>query len=148
MSTPIVIVPSAGLPVTEATNGFGTPVTVAANGFGIPVTVVSSGGMPVVGSQQIQLSASTVSNTATAGTVIGTLSVLNGSGSYTFSLSSNPGSLFSISGSSLQVAAALTVGSDAITIKADNGAGSVLSAPFLITVTNGAYVPTFELLGF
>lgn len=49
MAWPIVIVPSGGLPVTEASNGFGTPVESAANGFGTPVTVVASGGLPVVG---------------------------------------------------------------------------------------------------
>lgn len=140
MSTPIVIVPSGGLAITEAANGFGMPVSVASNGYGIPATVVSSGGIPVVGSQAIQLSASTVLDNATVGTTIGTLSVLNGSGSYTFTFTSNPGSLFSISGSSLKVAGSLTAGSDAITVHADNGAGSVLDAPFLITVISSAGV--------
>ncbi len=50
MATPIVVVPSGGIPVTEATNGFGTPVTVATNGIGTAVTVVAAGGLPVVGS--------------------------------------------------------------------------------------------------
>ena len=145
---PIVIVASGGIPVTEVTPGFGTPVSVASTGFGFAVTVVSSGGMPVVGSQFIQLSASTVVSNAAIGTTIGTLSVFNGSGTYTYTLTSNPGSLFSISGSSLQVAASLSPGSDPITVHADNGAGSVLNATFLITVFNSAYVPTFELLGF
>ena len=136
MSLPIVIVASGGLPITESVSGIGTPVSVAANGMGTAVTVVSSGGMPVVGSQQIQLSAATVLDSATVGTTIGALSVQNGSGSYTYTLTSNPGSLFSISGSNLQVAAALSAGSDAITVHADNGVGSVLNASFLITVTS------------
>lgn len=148
MSTPIVIIASGGIPVTEAANGLGTPVSVAANGLGIPVTVVASGGMPVVGSQQIQLSAATIASNATVGTTIGVLSVLNGTGSYTFTLTSNPEGLFAVSGSNLNVAAALSVGSDPITVQADNGAGSVLNMAFLITVTNGSFVPTFELLGF
>jgi hypothetical protein len=97
----------------------------------------------------IQLSSATVADTATIGTVIGALSVVGGTGSYIFTLTSNPGGLFSISGSNLQVAAALTAGSDAITVHADNGAGSVLNRALLITVTHvGAYVPTFEFLGF
>lgn len=50
MSTPIVVVASGGLPVTEAANGQGIPVIQALNGFGIPVTIVASGGTPVVGS--------------------------------------------------------------------------------------------------
>lgn len=148
MSLPIVIVTSGGIPITESASGKGTPVSVASNGFGTAVTVVSSGGMPVVGSQQIQLSSATVLSTATVGTTIGALSVFNGSGSYTFTLTSNPGGLFSISGSNLQVAASLSIGSDPITVHADNGAGSVLNMAFLITVTNGSFVPTFELLGF
>lgn len=148
MSLPIVIVASGGIPITESVSGIGTPVSVAANGLGTAVTVVSAGGLPVVGSQQIQLSAATVQSNASVGTVIGTLSVLNGTGSYTFTLTSNPGSLFSISGSSLEVAGTLSVGSDPITVHADNGAGSVLSAALLITVLNGSYVPTFYFLGF
>lgn len=148
MSTPIVIVASGGLPITEATNGLGMPVSVAANGMGTPVTVVSSGGMPVVGSQLIQLSAAVIASNATVGTTIGALSVLNGSGTYTYTLTSNPGGLFSISVANLQVGAALSAGSDAITVHADNGAGSVLNGVFLITVLNSAYAPTFEFLGF
>lgn len=82
----------------------------------------------------INLSAATVPAAATVGTVIGTLSVQNGTGTYTFTLTSNPGTLFSITTASLQVAAALTAGSDAITIQANNGAGSIITQPFLITV--------------
>lgn len=84
----------------------------------------------------IALSNATVASTATVGTTIGSLSVVNGIGSYTFTLTSNPGTLFSISGSSLQVAAALTAGSDPITIHADNGAGGVITQPFTITVSS------------
>lgn len=86
----------------------------------------------------ISLSASTVLDSATVGTTIGTLSVVGGTGVYTFTLTSNPGTLFSITGTALKVAASLTAGSDAITIKADNGAGSVITQPFLITVTSSA----------
>jgi len=102
------------------------------------------------GGPQLLLSASTIADTASVGDVIGTLSVSGGTGSYTYTFTSNPGTLFSISTASLEVAAALTAGSDPITIKADNGAGSVVSRAFLITVTHasGTYVPTFELLGF
>lgn len=95
----------------------------------------------------IVLSSATIASTASIGTTIGTLSVQGGSGTYTFTLVSNPGALFAISGSSLNVAAALSPGSDPITINANNGAGSNFNTSFLITVT-GAFVPTFELLGF
>ena len=40
MGMPVVTVASGGLPVVEATNGYGTPVTEAANGRGIAVTKV------------------------------------------------------------------------------------------------------------
>jgi hypothetical protein len=88
----------------------------------------------------LNLSASTVADTATVGTVIGTLSVTGGTGSYTYTFTSNPGTLFSITTNQLKVAAALTAGSDPITIKADNGAGSTVTKAFLITVTSSAGV--------
>jgi hypothetical protein len=83
----------------------------------------------------IILSNSTIPSTASIGTTVGTLSVVGGTGTYTFTLTSNPGSLYAISGSSLNVAGALTAGSDPITIQASNGAGSVITQPFTITVT-------------
>lgn len=98
----------------------------------------------------IQLSNATVLDSASVGFVIGTLSVTGGTGTYTFTLTSNPGTLFSITTASLKVAAALTAGSDPITVHADNGAGSVLNRSFIILVTHASsgYVPTFEVLGF
>ena len=83
----------------------------------------------------ILLSNATVASTATVGTTVGALSVINGSGSYTFTLTSNPGGLFAISVANLNVAAALTAGSDPITIHADNGVGGLITQPFVITVT-------------
>jgi hypothetical protein len=83
----------------------------------------------------IRLSNITIPSTSSIGTVVGTFSVIGGSGSYTYSLISNPGGLFSISGNQLQVAAALTAGSDPITVQANNGAGSVFTQPFTIIVT-------------
>lgn len=85
----------------------------------------------------ITLSNNTIADSASIGTTVGTLAVSNGSGSYTFTLEYNPNSLFSISGSSLQVAAALGAfdGITAIGVHADNGAGSVLDQAFLITIT-------------
>lgn len=94
------------------------------------------GGLGLVGAGGaiLNLSAATVASAATVGTVIGALSVAGGKGTYTFSLTSNPGTLFSISGSSLEVAAALTAGSDPIIIQATNGTQTI-SRSFLITVT-------------
>lgn len=90
--------------------------------------VPSSGGA-------IQLSNATIPASSSIGTTIGTFSVLGGTGSYTYSLISNPGGLFSISGNQLQVAASLTAGSDPIMVRANNGTGSVITQPFIITVT-------------
>lgn len=44
MATPVVIVPSGGLPVINTPNA--TPMTVAANGFGVPITLVDKYGTP------------------------------------------------------------------------------------------------------
>lgn len=107
----------------------------------------ASGG--VVG-PSIQLSNATIADTADINDIVGVLSVANGEGDYTFTLTSNPETLFKISGSSLEVAAALSAGSDAITVHADNGAGSTIDRAFIITVTHmsASRVPTFEFLGF
>lgn len=102
------------------------------------------------GGSSVVLDNSTISDAASIGDAVGNLSVLGGTGTYTFSLVSNPGGLFSISGSVLKVAAALTSGFDLINVKADNGVGDAPFAPFSIHVTHasGAFIPTFELLGF
>lgn len=105
------------------------------NRGGSSVVSMQSGGG---GGPVVMLSAATVADTATVGTVIGTLSVVGGTGAYTFTLTSNPGALFSITTTSLKVAAALTAGSDPITVQANNGAGSIVSRAFLITVTSTA----------
>lgn len=98
------------------------------------------GRLGLVGGARItlNLSAATVADTAAVGTVIGTFSVTGGTGSYTYTFTSNPGTLFSITTNQLKVAAALTAGSDPITVQASNGAGSVVTRAFLITVTTSA----------
>ena len=140
MGWPFVIVTSGGLPVTVADNGIGLPYEEATNGFGIAVTFVASGGLPVVleGTATIQLSSATIAENASVGAVVGTLSVTNGSGTYTYTLTSNPGTLYAIDGGNLEVADTLSVGSDAITIEADNGVDTPISRAFLITVTAAA----------
>lgn len=96
-----------------------------------PVATSSGGGSLIT----LNLSNATVASSATVGTVIGTLSVTGGVGAYTYTFTSNPGTLFSITTNQLKVAAALTAGSDPITIQANNGAGSVITQPFIIVVT-------------
>lgn len=85
----------------------------------------------------LNLSASSYPANSTINTVIGTLSVTGGTGTYTYSFTSNPGTLFNISTASLRDNTGTNgAGSYPITIKADNGAGSVVTKAFLITATS------------
>jgi len=100
----------------------------------------------VVGGAVLNLSASTISSTAATSTLIGNFSVTGGSGTYTFSLTSNPGSLFACSSTGVLTNAVspLTPGSDPITARANNGAGSIITTPFTITVTGAATLPSLD----
>ncbi len=87
----------------------------------------------------LNLSPSTFEENSALNTVIGTLSVSGGTGVYTYSFQSNPGTLFNISGSSLRVTSTtIAAGSYPVTIRADNGAGSVVDKVFLLTATAAA----------
>lgn len=107
-----------------------------------------AGGITIVTSP----SSLSIADTASVGDVVGTIAVLGGTGSYTFTLTSNPGGLFSITGNQLKVAASLSAGTDPITIHADNGAGSTGDLATSVVVTHTvvppAFIPTFELWGF
>lgn len=101
----------------------------------------------VVGGLILNLSAATIASTAATSTLIGNFTVSNGTGSYTYTLTSNPGGLFAVSSTGVlsNAISPLTPGSDPITAKADNGAGSVISAPFLITVLASAgFAPSLD----
>lgn len=80
---------------------------------------------PIIIPPTILLSNSTVLDTASIGTTIGVLSTINGTPPYTFTLTSNPESLFAISGSNLNVAA------------------SLMPTPPVVTA-----IPTYFILGF
>lgn len=83
------------------------------------------------------------------GTVVGTLSVVNGFGTYSYSFVSNPGSYFTIVGNQIQVGAALpTPQTIPITIQANNGLGDRPVISTTITITTAAYVPTYYIYGF
>jgi hypothetical protein len=101
----------------------------------------------------IILSASTIAEDAGVGDAVGTLSVSNGSGSYTFTLTDDAGGLFAIDGDDLEVDGALdyeTATSHSITVEADNGVDDPISRQFTITVTDveaegpGAVVLTWD----
>lgn len=91
----------------------------------------------------IQLSSATISDTASIGDLVGTLSVSGGSGSYTYTLTDDAGGLFAIDAAAVEAAAALTAGSYSITVQADNGVDTPISRAFLITVTESAGVTNY-----
>lgn len=90
----------------------------------------------------ISLSASSIEEGAAAGTLVGTFSVVNGSGTYTFTLTDDAGTRFAIDGNDLEAGAVATdfetATSHSITVEADNGVDPVISDSFTITVTNVA----------
>lgn len=99
------------------------------------VSAISNSLGPVVAAATIALSNSYVAKGAAIGSTVGILSVTNGSGTYTYTLTSNPGSLYSISGSNLNVAGPIVSGSVTIRVNAAGGSPVPAQANFLITVT-------------
>ena len=95
----------------------------------------------------IQLSSATISDSASIGDVVGTLSVTGGSGSYTYTLTDDAGGLFAIDVAAVEVAAALTAGSYSITVQSDNGVDTPISRAFLITVTESGAGTTGQPMG-
>ncbi|KJC36492.1 hypothetical protein UP06_32810 [Bradyrhizobium sp. LTSP857] len=73
-------------------------------------------------------------DTASTGTNICTLFMSNGSSGWAYSLTSNPGNQFQISGASLQVAGALTDGVYAVGVQAVRGA-TVITGSMMVAVT-------------
>ncbi len=103
--------------------------------LGVPST---AGGGSTTLVPRILLSSSTIGENASVGDLVGTFSVINGSGSYTYSLTDDAGGMFALDGvddTLLEVAGALSVGSESITVEADNGVDAPISRAFLITVT-------------
>ena len=116
--------------VWDGTNYFRVPLTAPASIVTTPSTL-------------------TVFDNATVGTVVGTLAVANGTGTYTFSLTSNPGGKYSITGNQLKVNAPLTAGTDTITIQANNGAGSIVNLTTTVSVLHFvSYAGTWPYYGF
>lgn len=90
-----------------------------------------------------------VPQTATVGTVVGTLSVVGGIGTYTYSLVSNPGGYFQIVGNQIQVAAALpTPQTITIKIQANNGLGDMPTLTTSVTIQSIGVHPTYFIYGF
>jgi hypothetical protein len=90
----------------------------------------------------------TVPANAPVGTVVATLSVVGGSGSYTFSLASDPLGYFTIVGNQLQVNAAMVAGTDNIVVQATGSSGDVIQLPLSVIITPVGYIPTYPYYGF
>lgn len=106
-------------------------------------------------SRGIRLSASTFTASSVQTTAIGTLSVVGGTGTYTFTLTDSHTNAVQVAGTNgvnLQVgSAASSAGSFSITVHAASSSGVAFNfdKTFLITAAPIiTYVPTFELLGF
>lgn len=92
-----------------------------------------------VGGATIVLSVTSIAENAASGSVVGALSVISGSGSYTFSITADPDNKFAIDSANLEIDATLDYETDAshsVTIEADNGVDTPISRTFTITVTN------------
>src|SRR6185312_16841118 len=98
----------------------------------------------------IRLSASTFTAGAAQGTAIGTLSVVGGTGTYTFTLTDSHSSAVQVAGTNgvnLQVgSASSSPGAFNITVHADNGAGSTFDHSFLVTAVGVGGGNAFGLL--
>jgi hypothetical protein len=87
----------------------------------------------------IALSGYSIAEDAIVGAAIGTLSVNNGSGSYTYTITADPDVKFAIDGDALELGATVdyeTATSHSVTIEADNGVDPPISRVFTITITN------------
>lgn len=101
--------------------------------------VVLGGGTGGASGPRIAISSTSVSESAPNPTTIGTLSVVNGSGVYTFTKTADPDAKFAVSGSNLNTAAALnyeTATFHSVTIQADNGVDAPLTRAYSINVVN------------
>lgn len=76
-----------------------------------------------------------VSASAPVGTVVTNLSVVGGSGTYTFTLTSDPLGYFTIVGNQLKVSsAAMVPGTDTITITATGSTGDTITLTTTVTI--------------
>jgi len=127
---PMVLVDANGI----AQNGSANMETLRKRSLGYFCPLDETGTATTMGAV-VLLTNNTISTAFTIGQTVGVLSVVGGSGTYTYSLLSNPGGLFAISGSNLNVAAALTAGDKPITVRASGGVPTPVDRVFTITVT-------------
>jgi len=103
-------------------------------GLGLPF----SGGSTAT---YIAVTAASVAEDASSGTAIGVLSVVNGTGTYTFTKTADPDTKFAINGDgvTLETAATLdyeTATTHLVTVEADNGVDDPISRIITVYVTN------------
>ncbi len=83
--------------------------------------------------QSIDLAKNTILASAANGDPVGRLAVLNGSGTYTFTLTLSAGGLFAIDVADLEKNGALVAGTSySITVSADNGVDTPISQSFMV----------------
>jgi hypothetical protein len=107
-------------------------------GLGLSLFQVGVRGGGAVGAAIVISASSQAENTA-IGTAIGTLSVIRGSGSYTFTKTVDADSAFTLTGASLKNAIEFdyeTATSHLVTISADNGVDTPITRVFTISVTD------------
>lgn len=79
-------------------------------------------------------SAGAIDTAEPIGNAVGTFSVAHSDDAFTFSLTDDADGLFAIDGADLEVADTLTAGEHSVTVEADDGDGTVLTASYTITV--------------
>lgn len=117
-------------------------------GIGISVPINKMGGGSSAAA--ILLSASSQAENTSTNTTIGTLSVANGSGSYTFTETADPDNVFTVTGTSLKNSAVLNyevATFHLVTIQADNGVDTPLTRQFTILVTDVNEAPVITSNG-
>lgn len=107
----------------------------SAYGFGFPRRAYARRGRQAAAGPVLNITNLSVLSTASVGDLVGDLSVTGGTGTYTYTLTSNPGTKYAIDGVHLEVNAALVAGVDTITVRANNGAGSIIDRVMGILVT-------------
>jgi hypothetical protein len=109
-------------------------------GYGISTRGRGGGGASdFVPPPSIQLSGLSIAEDASSGSVVGSLSVINGSGDYTFTIIDDPDGKFAIDGDDLEDDATLdyeTATSHQVTVRADNGVDPPIERTFTIQVIN------------
>jgi len=127
-----------------------TEINGAMQAFAVDQGFTSWGAMnTVVLGPVVQLSALTIAEDAIVGDAVGTLSVTNGSGSYTYTITADPDTKFAIDADALELGATVdyeTATSHSVTVEADNGVDDPVSRTFTVFVSNVFEEPNLAAL--